>query len=147
MRKRLKRIFSAALAGIVFCTAITFYPVKTKAAETAADIWEGVSSADWMSYLDDNLKISQINLPGTHDSGTKRVKFSLIDATASAQCQDTTITEQLNHGIRFLDIRLEDDGEKLRLVHATTDCKSEDGSNLYLDEVLQIGRASCRERV
>ena len=84
MRKRLKRIFSAALAGIVFCTAITFYPVETKAAETAADIWEGVSSADWMSYLDDNLKISQINLPGTHDSGTKRVKLSFIDATASA---------------------------------------------------------------
>ncbi len=137
MRKSLKRIFSAALAGIVFCTAITFYPVETKAAETAADIWEGVSSADWMSYLDDNLKISQINLPGTHDSGTKRVKLSFIDATASAQCQDTTITEQLTNGIRFLDIRLEDDGEKLRLVHATTDCKSEDGSNLYLDEVLQ----------
>lgn len=137
MRKRLKRIFSVALAGIVFCTAITFYPVEAKASETAIDIWEGVSSADWMSYLDDNLKISQINLPGTHDSGTKKVKLSIFDATDSAQCQNTTITEQLNNGIRFLDIRLEDDGEKLRLVHGQTDCKSEDGSNLYLDEVLQ----------
>lgn len=75
MRRRLKRIFSAALAGIVFCTAITFYPVETKAAEKTMDVWEGVSSADWMSNLDDDLKISQINLPGTHDSGTKKVKF------------------------------------------------------------------------
>ena len=90
-----------------------------------------------MSYLDDNLKISQINLPGTHDSGTKIVKLSFIDATISAQCQNTTITEQLNNGIRFLDIRLEDDGEKLRLVHGETDCKSENGKNLYLDEVLK----------
>ncbi len=136
MRRRLKRIFSAALAGIVFCTAITFYPVETKAAEKTMDVWEGVSSADWMSNLEDNLKISQINLPGTHDSGTKKVKFLLSDI-ASAQCQDTTITEQLNNGIRFLDIRLEDDGDKLRLVHGTADCKSENGSNLYLDEVLQ----------
>ena len=136
MRKRFKRIFSAALAGIVFCTAITFCPVETKAADKAIDVWEGVSSADWMSNLDDDLKISQINLPGTHDSGTKKVKFLLSDI-ASAQCQDTTITEQLNNGIRFLDIRLENDGEKLRLVHGTADCKSEDGSNLYLDEVLQ----------
>ena len=46
MRRRLKRIFSAALAGIVFCTAITFYPVEAKAAETTTDIWERVSSAD-----------------------------------------------------------------------------------------------------
>lgn len=136
MRKRFKRIFSEALAGIVFCTAITFYPVETKAAEKAIDVWEGVSSADWMSNLEDDLKISQINLPGTHDSGTKKVKFLLTDI-ASAQCQNTTITEQLNNGVRFLDIRLEDDGEKLRLVHGTADCKSEDGSNLYLDEVLQ----------
>ena len=43
MRKRLKKIFSAAL---VFCTAITFYPVEAKAAETTTDIWERVSSAD-----------------------------------------------------------------------------------------------------
>ncbi len=132
MRRRLKRIFSAALAGIVFCTAITFYPVETKAAEKTMDVWEGVSSADWMSNLDDDLKISQINLPGTHDSGTKNVTFS-----SSAQCQNMSIADQLNNGIRFLDIRLEDDGERLRLVHGTADCKSEDGSNLYLDEVLQ----------
>lgn len=134
MRKKLKQIFSAALAGIVMCTAITFYPVETKAAAKAAttDVWDGVLSTDWMSYLDDSLKISEINLPGTHDSGTKKVTSS-----SSAQCQDKSITEQLNAGIRFLDIRLENDGTKLRLVHGSADCKSEDGSNLYLDEVLK----------
>lgn len=132
MRKRLKQIFSAALAGIVMCTAITFYPVETKAAAKAAanNIWEGVGSADWMANLDDSLKISEINLPGTHDSGTKNVT-----ASSNAQCQDKSITEQLNIGVRFLDVRLEDEGEKLRLVHGTADCKSEDGSKLYLDEV------------
>ncbi len=134
MRKKWKRIFSAALAGIVMCSAITFCPVESEAAakSAAADVWEGVSSADWMSYLDDDLKISQINLPGTHDSGTKKVTSS-----TSAQCQDTSIAEQLSNGIRFLDIRMEADGERLRLVHGISDCKSEDGSNLYLEEVLE----------
>ena len=145
MRKRFRRIFSEALAGIVFCTAITFYPVETKAAEKAIDVWEGVSSADWMSNLEDDLKISQINLPGTHDSGTKNVSFS-----TSAQCQDTSITDQLNDGVRFLDIRLgkktsgsifkpTDDGT-LKVVHGElADCYEDSGNKttLMLDKVLQ----------
>ncbi len=144
MRRRLKRIFSAALAGIVFCTAITFYPVETKATGKTMDVWEGVSSADWMSNLEDDVKISQINLPGTHDSGTQNVSFS-----SSAQCQDTSIADQLNNGIRFLDIRLgkkkggilntTDEGT-LKVVHGKlADCFEDSGNKttLLLDKVLQ----------
>ena len=70
----------------------------------------------WLADLNQpNRLVSALNLPGTHDSGardndvadfdgtTRRIPFS---KQAWAQCQELTITEQLNQGIRFLDIRL-----------------------------------------
>ena len=133
MRKRFKRIFSAALAGIVFCTAITFYPVEAKAAETATDIWEGVSSADWMANIDGSTKLSAINIPGTHDSTTKNVDNSLW-----SKCQDKTIAEQLELGIRYLDIRLDgsDNSGTLYCVHSSSKCYDDNKNRLDLQAVL-----------
>lgn len=56
----------------------------------------------WMAGLQDNISISKISIPGTHDSGAR------IDApvvTGTAKTQDLSIAEQLNAGVRFLDIR------------------------------------------
>ena len=72
-----------------------------------------------MHSLQDSLNIAQINLPGTHDSCAYRVQFPML-----SKCQNTTITEQLNSGIRFLDIRVEKEGNKLKLVHDIADCKN-----------------------
>ena len=71
-----------------------------------------------MNSLPDSTRISEINIPGTHDSCTYRVQFPLL-----SRCQKATIDEQLNSGIRFLDIRVEKVGEKLKLVHDIADCK------------------------
>ncbi|QQT26686.1 phosphatidylinositol-specific phospholipase C domain-containing protein [Sphingobacterium spiritivorum] len=58
----------------------------------------------WMSQLDDNKLLSEITIPGTHDSGTYTLGDGPIDS--AAKCQTQSIAEQLNNGIRFLDIRL-----------------------------------------
>ncbi len=86
-----------------------------------------------MSSLSDTIKISEINIPGTHDSCTYRVQFPFL-----SKCQNSTITEQLNSGVRFLDIRVEKNGEKLKLVHDIADCKSPENKmeKLYLDSVI-----------
>lgn len=55
---------------------------------------------NWMSPLDGNRLISQISIPGTHDSGARFEPFP-----GTAKCQDLTISEQLEAGVRFLDIR------------------------------------------
>lgn len=88
----------------------------------------------WMKLLQDNLSISQINLPGTHDSCAYQVQFPLI-----SKCQNKTITEQLNSGVRFLDIRVEKDVEKLKIVHDIADCKNPENKKvkLYLDDVIK----------
>ncbi len=88
----------------------------------------------WMKKINDSTPISCINLPGTHDSCTCRVQFSFI-----AKCQNQTIENQLNSGVRFLDIRVEKEGNKLKLVHDIADCKNPEsrGKKLLLDDVLK----------
>ncbi len=87
----------------------------------------------WMQALQDSLNIAQINLPGTHDSCAYKVQFPLL-----SKCQNTAIIEQLNSGIRYLDIRVEKDGKKLKLVHDIADCKNprKKSEKLYLDSVI-----------
>ncbi|MGU3375507.1 phosphatidylinositol-specific phospholipase C [Chryseobacterium sp. M5A1_1a] len=61
-----------------------------------------IEMSSWMSGLQDNISISKISIPGTHDSGAR------IDApvvTGTAKTQNLSISEQLNAGVRFLDIR------------------------------------------
>ena len=87
----------------------------------------------WMQRLQDGVNISRINLPGTHDSCACRVQFPYF-----SKCQSKTISGQLNSGIRFLDIRVEKDGDKLKLVHDIADCKNPQNKNkkLYLENVI-----------
>lgn len=62
--------------------------------------WEKNS---WMRYLPDDVPITQLNLPGTHDSATASIN---IAASPIASCQDWYIDEQLEEGIRVFDLRL-----------------------------------------
>ncbi|WP_166923167.1 phosphatidylinositol-specific phospholipase C domain-containing protein [Flavobacterium poyangense] len=57
---------------------------------------------NWMRYIPDDKKLTDLTVPGTHDSGT----YPAFNTSFLTKCQSMTITEQLNAGIRFLDIRL-----------------------------------------
>jgi 1-phosphatidylinositol phosphodiesterase len=72
---------------------------------------------NWLKNISDDIFISDINLAGTHNSCAHFVNFSYI-----TQCQNKSIKEQLHMGIRFLDIRLEKDGNTLKAVHSIMDC-------------------------
>ena len=90
--------------------------------------------SSWMSSVDGNLKLNEINIPGTHDSATQYVQLALF-----SKCQCLNIKEQLDAGFRYLDIRLAVDNEKLKLVHGFTSCKTDDypwNENLCIDTVL-----------
>jgi GH18 family chitinase len=56
---------------------------------------------NWLSAIPDLTLIGDINLPGTHDSAAINLKIYTPYA-----CQDRSITDQLNGGIRVLDVRL-----------------------------------------
>jgi 1-phosphatidylinositol phosphodiesterase len=92
-------------------------------------------SGDWMAELPDDMSISEIVIPGTHDSATKNSRLPFF-----TKCQALSVREQLDAGFRYLDIRLAVDGERLKLMHGFVNCQ-EGGlpwsETLYLDSVLQ----------
>lgn len=55
----------------------------------------------WMSVLPDSLPLSALSIPGTHNSHTH------YRALPSVRCQVVDVKAQLEHGIRFLDIRVQ----------------------------------------
>ena len=95
----------------------------------------------WMKNINGGFPLTEINIPGTHNSCACCVQFSLL-----SRCQNMSITQQLNSGIRFLDIRVQKDKDRLKLVHSIADCKNPvTKSTLYLDEVIDDCRAFLEE--
>ncbi|ORX49594.1 PLC-like phosphodiesterase [Piromyces finnis] len=113
--------------------------------------------ANWMKYISNNLYINQINIPGTHDSGTLNIGnyrndiFDFpIDAVISefGQTQDLDIREQLEHGIRYLDIRItiKNKNDILYITHNGVKClkpihlnpSSNINTLLYLSDVFDL---------
>ena len=70
---------------------------------------------DFLLKIDNDTPLSQILLPGTHDSGATRDFF----IPATARCQWMSITQQLNAGVRYMDIRLTRVKGKLDVYHGT----------------------------
>ncbi|MGN7709048.1 phosphatidylinositol-specific phospholipase C [Chryseobacterium sp. JV274] len=86
-----------------------------------------IAMNSWMSGLQDNISISKISIPGTHDSGA-RVDAPVVSGTAKTQ--DLSIAEQLNAGVRFLDIRCRHIDNSFTIHHGAI------YQNLNFDDVL-----------
>lgn len=70
----------------------------------------------WMSSIDDSVHLSQLVIPGTHDSGAMLEPLAGLAAT-----QDLTIAEQLDAGVRFLDLRARIVDDQFWLYHGAID--------------------------
>ena len=69
-----------------------------------------------MKNIDDNTSLRNINMPGSHDT---MALYSI--ANLAGQCQSLPLNDQLNLGVRFLDIRLKEDNNSLKAVHGIVD--------------------------
>lgn len=63
---------------------------------------KSVTGANWMSFIPDDTVLSDVTIPGTHDSSTASTD---IDMNYMAQCQQLSIYDQLYSGIRYFDLR------------------------------------------
>ena len=82
--------------------------------EALLAIFPSSDLADWMAHLSDDLPLSALSIPGTHNSPT------YYRALPSVRCQSVSILQQLKNGVRFLDIRVQPVSpirEDLILVH------------------------------
>ncbi|MBO6061304.1 MAG: hypothetical protein J6P98_04225 [Clostridia bacterium] len=90
--------------------------------------------ANWMTVLSNDLPISDVIIPGTHDSATKDVQLAFF-----SKCQALTIKEQLVAGFRYLDIRVGFDEKGAKLQHGFCSCTVGSwpwSDPLYLDSVI-----------
>ncbi|MBR3149091.1 MAG: leucine-rich repeat protein [Eubacterium sp.] len=138
--KTRNRIISLLLSAMLVCSAFFGVPFNAFSYTASEASLSDVSASDWMSTILDSTKLTEITLPGTHDSCARKFKDEDIFGILSgvSKCQSMNITQQLNAGIRFLDIRCEVDPNSLsvKTVHGETDCWNGD-DYYYLDFVFQ----------
>jgi 1-phosphatidylinositol phosphodiesterase len=72
--------------------------------------------ANWMSLVDDSKMLSELSIPGTHDSAS--IKQPSLGQRLTTQ--EVSLELQLSGGIRFLDIRVGYTNTRFRLYHEST---------------------------
>lgn len=77
---------------------------------------------NWMKNIPDDVKITGITIPGTHDSTACYVDFSFISKT-----QKLTVSEQLNAGVRYFDFRFKHTDGKFVANHSIAHCRKKQG--------------------
>ena len=85
------------LCALLVCMVLSVFAGITAPPAMAANI----SSTDWMETVPDDTRLSNMSIPGTHDSCTQYVDMRYI-----FQCQDASVATQLIYGYRYLDMRL-----------------------------------------
>jgi 1-phosphatidylinositol phosphodiesterase len=84
----------------------------------------------WMARLADDAPLSSMTIPGTHDSGARFGGVAPVVDFVTAlwvQCQNWTVTQQLNAGVRFLDVRCHTEPDGTLRIH-----------HLFIDEQLSL---------
>nr|WP_308365063.1 phosphatidylinositol-specific phospholipase C [Streptomyces sp. ISL-86] len=73
---------------------------------------QALGTQDWMAGLGDSTALQRMTIPGTHDSGARQGGLYVA-------CQNTSIAEQLDSGIRFLDVRCRVTGGSFAIHHGS----------------------------
>lgn len=68
-----------------------------------------ITTKQWMSALPDNTKLTSLTIPGTHDTMSYKGNISWTLTKSLAQTQKMSLFQQLEAGIRYIDIRAKED--------------------------------------
>lgn len=93
-----------------------------------------VFSANWMKRLPNHLFLSQVSIPGTHDSATGNG----VTLATFSQCQDIDVATQWSLGVRAFDFRPKVNGDHLHINHgiAQTSLRFDDALFLLRDSLI-----------
>lgn len=117
---------------LLYCmvVVIVLAGCKKDVQSTASNVTTNAVAANatttgWMQSLPDTYLVSQLSIPGSHDAGAR---YEPVAGTA--KCQSLTIGDQLNAGIRFLDVRCRHIDDAFAIHHGSI------YQNLNFDDVL-----------
>lgn len=92
-RKFLIAIIIVLSISVFVLAACDNVPESTVSDEPVAEL------SSWMSMIEDDTLLTELVIPGSHDSGTKGMNLF-------AETQDKTYLEQLERGFRYFDTRV-----------------------------------------
>lgn len=125
----MKRFFKKMISmGLLTALLVSVLPLGGVCAAGQAAGEDSLNGKNWMSGIPDGRYIYEINLPGTHDSATAYCKNTtdnyvqllgrpVFNAGEYAKTQSLTLSEQLNAGVRYLDLRFAPKEGTLLLCH------------------------------
>ncbi|WP_405821107.1 phosphatidylinositol-specific phospholipase C [Streptomyces sp. NBC_00838] len=119
------------LAGALALSATALVGAGSATATAAAGTTRArraLAPSDWLAGIGDSTPVQRLTLPGTHNSGARSGGLYVA-------CQGTTIAQQLNTGVRFLDVRCRAFENAFPIHHAAF------YQNLNFDDVL----TACRD--
>lgn len=122
----------AVFVGIIVVSALALYGAAFKAYDnsTSSDF-----SASWMSSINGDTLLTDLIIPGSHDSATH-------DMMWMARTQDKTVYNQLLSGTRYLDLRVTKDVGRLVICHGIIKGMELSG---VLDEIVSFLDAHAQE--
>jgi 1-phosphatidylinositol phosphodiesterase len=132
-------VLVAALAGLSLALNVPASAEETPAYSHNSTI--GLTAPSWMARLSDSTPLSQLSLPGTHDSGAS------VFGGDIAFTQSMSLATQLDSGIRVWDIRLAKDANgRLVIFHGIAE-QGQDWENNVLATVAGFLRVHPTETV
>ncbi|OUB84415.1 phosphatidylinositol phosphodiesterase [Bacillus thuringiensis serovar medellin] len=102
MRKVLKSSILTCVTLVGLCTTTTAFADSHPGYSYESNI--GYQNSTWMSELEDSKKISELSIPGTHGSMALH-GVSVFDENLTRN-QTMNLSQQLNSGIRYVDMRV-----------------------------------------
>ena len=127
----MKKVVSAIISAVLVITIMICFVLPSFSSKA-------VSGNNWMSAVSSSVKLTEINMPGTHDSCTQYVNASIISRT-----QTLSISQQLQIGVRYFDMRFEKVENGFIAVHGAANCKV-DGSVFADDLTASQVIADCK---
>lgn len=124
-KNKLKKLCFGALSAIFICNlnvSNTYASSEKESRMPAKNYNDGyyyshsvsdniANNKNWMAFIDSNKKISELSVPGTHDT------MANYELTHMVRTQAMSLRGQLDSGIRFLDIRCNYDGNQFKINH------------------------------
>ncbi|MEU9074028.1 phosphatidylinositol-specific phospholipase C [Kitasatospora sp. NPDC004745] len=93
--------WSAGVGGAAAVAGLGGLALPSTAWAGARTTPRGMPTDSWMRYIKDGVPLRSLTIPGTHDSCCENPNYG----TEWSHTQNWGITQQLQEGIRFLDIR------------------------------------------
>ena len=130
-KKKVALITVGSFLGLIAVLVIILAPIIAVGNEVIVEdtVQPNGYLTEWMKYIDDDAVVTDLAIPGSHDSGC-------IEMPWYAATQDLTFAEQLERGVRYFDIRVNDKGGDLVIFHSVVNGVDYEGVLRDIDEFM-----------